>query len=146
MFAGEYLCKVDEKGRFIVPSPIREQIEADGQAVTFLKGPEQSLLIYSMKEWEKVLDRTKTTLDEDQSRLFMHFVVSEAGTSEIDKTGRILIPSRLRKQIPLDEDLEIILVGMYHRMEVWNPSEWRRYIARTEDLYDQNMSKIQNLL
>ena len=117
MFAGEYLCKVDEKGRFIVPSPIREQIEADGQAVTFLKGPEQSLLIYSLKEWEKVLDRTKTTLDEDQSRLFMHFVVSEAGTSEIDKTGRILIPGRLRKQIPLDEDLEIILVGMYHRME-----------------------------
>ncbi len=54
MFAGEYLCKVDEKGRFIVPSPIREQIEADGQAVTFLKGPEQSLLIYSLKEWEKV--------------------------------------------------------------------------------------------
>jgi len=146
MFAGEYLCKVDEKGRFIVPSPIREQIEADGQAVTFLKGPEQSLLIYSLKEWEKVLDRTKTTLDEDQSRLFMHFVVSEAGTSEIDKTGRILIPGRLRKQIPLDEDLEIILVGVYHRMEVWNPSEWRRYIARTEDRYEQNMSKIQNLL
>lgn len=146
MFAGEYLCKVDEKGRFIVPSPIREQIEADGQAVTFLKGPEQSLLIYSLKEWEKVLDRTKATLDEDQSRLFMHFVVSEAGTSEIDKTGRILIPGRLRKQIPLDEDLEIILVGMYHRMEVWNPSEWRRYIARTEDRYDQNMSKILNLL
>ena len=99
-----------------------------------------------MKEWEKVLDRTKTTLDEDQSRLFMHFVVSEAGTSEIDKTGRILIPGRLRKQIPLDEDLEIILVGMYHRMEVWNPSEWRRFIARTEDRYEQNMSKIQNLL
>jgi len=146
MFAGEYLCKVDEKGRFIVPSPIREQIEADGQAVTFLKGPEQSLLIYSLKEWEKVLDRTKTTLDEDQSRLFMHFVVSEAGTSEIDKTGRILIPGRLRKLIPLDEDLEIILVGMYHRLEVWNPSEWRRFIARPEDRYEQNMSKIQNLL
>ena len=123
-----------------------EQIEADGQAVTFLKGPEQSLLIYSLKEWEKVLDRTKTTLDEDQSRLFMHFVVSEAGTSEIDKTGRILIPGRLRKLIPLDEDLEIILVGMYHRLEVWNPSEWRRFIARTEDRYEQNMSKIQNLL
>ncbi|ULA63721.1 MAG: Transcriptional regulator MraZ [Nitrospira sp.] len=146
MFAGEYLCKVDEKGRFIVPSPIREQIEADGQAVTFLKGPEQSLLVYSLKEWEKVLDRTKTTLDEDQSRLFMHFVVSEAGTSDIDKTGRILIPGRLRKLIPLDEELEIILVGMYHRLEVWNPSEWRRFIARTEDRYEQNMSKIQNLL
>ena len=64
MFAGEYLCKVDEKGRFIVPSPIREQVESEGQAVVFLKGPEESTLIYSMKEWEKVLERTKATLDE----------------------------------------------------------------------------------
>lgn len=146
MFAGEYLCKVDEKGRFIVPSPIREQIEADGQAVVFLKGPEQSLLIYSSKEWKQVLERTKTSLDEDQSRLFMHFVVSEAGTSDIDKTGRILIPGRLRKMVPLDDDQEVILVGLYHRLEIWNPSEWRRYIARTEDRYEQNMTKILNLL
>jgi len=146
MFAGEYLCKVDEKGRFIVPSPIREQIEAEGQAVMFLKGPEQSLLVYSMKEWAQVLERTKASLDEDQSRLFMHAIVSEAGTSDIDKTGRILIPGRLRKLVPVDEDQEIILVGLYHRMEVWNPSEWRRYIARTEDRYEQNMSKIVNLL
>ena len=146
MFAGEYLCKVDEKGRFIVPSPIREQIESGGQAVVFLKGPEQSLLIYSTQEWEQVLERTKTSLDEDQSRLFMHFVVSEAGTSELDKAGRILIPGRLRKMVPVDEDQEVILVGLYHRMELWNPSEWRRYIARTEDRYEQNMSKIMNLL
>jgi MraZ protein len=146
MFAGEYLCKVDEKGRFIVPSPIREQLESGGQAVVFLKGPEQSLLIYSTPEWERVLERTKTSLDEDQSRLFMHFVVSEAGTSELDKAGRILIPGRLRKMVPVDEDQEVILVGLYHRMELWNPSEWRRYIARTEDRYEQNMSKIMNLL
>jgi MraZ protein len=146
MFAGEYLCKVDEKGRFIMPSPIREQIEADGRAVVFLKGPEQSLLIYSSGEWDKVLERTKTSLDEDQSRLFMHFVVSEAGTSEIDKAGRVLIPGRLRKMVPVDEDQEIILVGLYHRMEVWNPSEWRRYISRTEDRHEQNMAKILNLL
>ena len=146
MFAGEYLCKVDEKGRFIVPSPIREQIEAEGQTVMFLKGPEQSLLIYSVREWEKVLERTRTSLDEDQSRLFMHFVVSEAGSSDIDKTGRILIPGRLRKLVPVDEDQEIILVGLYHRMEIWNPSEWRRYLARTEDRFEQNMAKIQNLL
>ena len=146
MFAGEYLCKVDEKGRFIMPSPIREQIEADGRAVVFLKGPEQSLLIYSTGEWEKVLERTKSSLDEDQSRLFMHFVVSEAGTSEIDKAGRVLIPGRLRKMVPVDEDQEIILVGLYHRMEVWNPSEWRRYITRTEDRHEQNMAKILNLL
>ena len=146
MFAGEYLCKVDEKGRFLVPSPIRERLEAEGSQVMFLKGAEHSLWIYSATEWERVLERTKTALDEDQSRLFMHHIVSEAGTSEIDKAGRVLIPGRLRKLIPVDEDQEVILVGLYHRMEVWNPSQWRRYLAKTEDRYEENMAKIQNLL
>jgi MraZ protein len=146
MFAGEYLCKVDEKGRFLVPSPIRERLEAEGNGVIFLKGPEQSLWMYSTIEWEKVLERTKTKLDEDQSRLFMHFVVSEAGTSDVDKTGRVLIPGRLRKNVPVDDEQEIILIGLYTRLEVWNPSEWRRYVSRTEDKYEQNLSKILNLL
>ena len=145
MFAGEYLCKVDEKGRFIVPSPIRERLELEGNSVVFLKGTDQSLWVYSSGEWEKVLERTKTKLDEDQSRLFMHFVVSEVGTSDVDKTGRILIPGRLRKHVPMDEDLEIIIVGLYNRLEVWNPAEWRRYISRTEDKYEQNLNKILNL-
>jgi len=146
MFAGEYLCKVDEKGRFIVPPPIREQLEAEGKSVIFLKGPEQSLWIYSSTEWVKVLERTKDKLDEDQSRLFMHFVVSEAGTSDVDKAGRVLIPGRLRKVVQVDEEQEIVLVGLYHRMEVWNPAEWRRYVSKTEDKYEQNLSKILNLL
>ena len=66
--------------------------------------------------------------------------------SELDKAGRILIPGKLRKLVPLDDDQEIILVGLYHRMEIWNPSEWRRYIARSEERYEQNMAKILNLL
>lgn len=146
MFAGEYLCKLDEKGRFILPSPLRERVEAEGNAVVFLKGAEQSLWVYSATEWEKVLDRTRTKLDEDQSRLFMHFVVSEAGTSDLDKAGRILIPGRLRKLIPVDDELEIVLVGLYNRMEVWNPAEWRRYLSRTEDKHEQHLNKILNLL
>lgn len=145
-FAGEYLCKVDEKGRFIMPSPIREQIESEARGVVFLKGPEQSLWIYTAPEWERVLGRMQSKLDEDQSRLFMHFIVSEAGNSDLDKTGRVLIPGRLRKLIPLDEDQEVVLVGMYHRIELWNPSDWRRYISKTEDHYEQNIGKILNLL
>ena len=146
MFAGEYLCKLDEKGRFFIPSPIREQIEIAGNQVTFLKGSEQSLWIYSTTEWTQVLERTRTTLDEDQSRLFMHYIVSEACTSEIDKAGRILIPGRLRKLVPIDEDQEIILIGLYHRMEIWHPAEWRRYLTKTEDRYEEDMAKIMNLL
>jgi MraZ protein len=146
MFAGEYLCKLDEKGRFIVPGPMRERLEAEGNGVVFLKGPEQALWVYSAAEWDKVLERTRTALDEDQSRLFMHYIVAEAGTSDVDKAGRILIPGKLRKLIPVEDDQEIVLVGLYNHMEIWNPAEWRRYVSRSEDKYEQNLSKILNLL
>lgn len=146
MFAGEYLCKLDEKGRFIVPSSMRERLETEGNGVVFLKGPEQALWAYSATEWEKVLERTRTKLDEDLSRLFMHFVVSEAGTSDVDKAGRILIPGKLRKLIPVEDDQEIILVGLYNHMEIWNPAEWRRYVSTSEEKYEQQLSKILNLL
>jgi MraZ protein len=146
MFAGSYPCKLDEKGRFIVPSPMRERLEAEGHGVVFIKGPEQSLWVYSTAEWEKVLAGVRAKLDEDQSRLFMHTIVSEAGTSELDKAGRILIPGRLRKLVPVEEDLEIVLVGLFNHMEIWNPSEWRRYLSRHDEKREQALSKISNLL
>lgn len=146
MFAGEYLCKLDEKGRFIVPGPMRERLGREGNGVVFIKGPEQALWVYSTAEWDRVLERTRATLDEEQSRLFMHFVVSEAGASDVDKAGRILIPGKLRKLIPVEDDQEIVLVGLYNHMEIWNPVQWRRYVSRSEDAYEQNLSKILNLL
>lgn len=146
MFAGEYICKLDEKGRFIVPGPMRERLEGEGNGVVFLKGPEQALWAYSTAEWQKVLERTRTKLDEDQSRLFMHFVVAEAGTSDVDKAGRVLIPGKLRKLIPVEDDQEIVLVGLYNHMEIWNPAEWRRYVNKSEEKYEQHLSKILNLL
>lgn len=146
MFAGQYHCKLDEKGRFILPTPLREQLEKEGDRVIFVKGQELPLSAYSVQEWENVLTRVKDTFNEDQSRLFMHVVVAEAASSEIDKTGRILIPGRLRKVIPLEDDLEIVVVGMYHRLEIWNPSEWRRYLAKHDEQLEDNLGKMLNLL
>ena len=146
MFAGQYHCKLDEKGRFILPSPFREQLEAHGESVIFVKGQDQPLCAYSVKEWETALEKAKNTFDENQSRLFMHFVVSEVASSDIDKTGRILIPGKLRKTIPLEDDLEIILVGMYHKIEIWNPSEWRRYLIKHDEEFENNIGKMLNML
>lgn len=146
MFAGQYYCKIDEKGRFVVPSPIREEIETYGNSLMFLKGQDMPVSAYTNPEWAKILENAKQSLDEDQRRLFMYHMVSEASASEMDKAGRILIPGRFRKLVPVDEDQEVVLVGMFHRLEVWNPSEWRRFVHVNEDTFEHSMSKIQSLL
>jgi MraZ protein len=151
MFSGEYFCKLDEKGRFLLPPAVRELLCENslgiGKTVVFLKVSElASLRVYPHAEWDNVLKQTQAKLDEEQSRLFMHFVVSETSTSEVDKAGRILIPGKLRKHINLDEDQEIVLVGMYEHLEVWGPTEWRRYVARTQERHEASMSKIMDIL
>ena len=151
MFSGEYFCKLDEKGRFLLPGPIRDLLSGglDGgeKSVVFLKIAEPSCLrAYTQSEWNNVLKQTRAKLDEEQSRLFMHFVVSETSTSELDRAGRILIPGKLRKHLNLDDDQEVVLVGMYEHLEVWGPSEWRRYLAKTQDRYESSMGKITDLL
>ncbi|RMH03418.1 MAG: division/cell wall cluster transcriptional repressor MraZ [Nitrospirae bacterium] len=146
MFAGQYHCKLDEKGRFIVPSPIREQLEAEGERVIFVKGQDLPLSAYSLKGWQQILEQAKATLDDDQSRFFMHFLVAEAASAELDKAGRILIPGRLRKAIPLDEEQEIVLLGMYHRLEIWNPTDWRRYLHQRDEQYEQHLGRMLALL
>jgi MraZ protein len=146
VFAGQYYCKVDEKGRFVVPSPIREKIELSGSSLMFLKGQDLPVLAYTNSEWENRLKKAEETLDEDQRRLFMYHMVSEASPSEMDRAGRILIPGRLRKLIPVDDEQEVVLVGMFHRLEVWNPSEWRRFVRQNEETYEYHMGKIQSIL
>ena len=60
MFAGEYLCKVDEKGRFIVPSPIREQVESEAPPLlvpgTYLE-PFALRALASVRQDAELLDR-----------------------------------------------------------------------------------------
>jgi len=151
MFAGEHFCKLDEKGRFLLPPSIRDLLCPDGQtsanAVVLLKRSEPTCLrTYTQTEWTRVLTETRSRLDEDQSRLFMHHVVSEISASEIDKAGRILIPGKFRKHLNLADDQEIVLVGMFAFLEIWNPADWRRRLAQAEDRHEASMSKIMDML
>jgi len=151
MFAGENFCKLDEKGRFLLPPSIRDLLSPEGQtgekAVVLLKRSEPTCLrTYTLTEWTGVLTKPRAKLDEDQSRLFMHHVVSETATSEIDKAGRILIPGKLRKHLNLADDQEIVLVGMFDFLEIWNPADWRRRLAQAENQHEASMSKIMDIL
>jgi DNA-binding transcriptional regulator/RsmH inhibitor MraZ len=48
----------------------------------------------------------------------MHFIVSETTASEIDRSGRICVPRRLRELAGIDD--EIIVISMYDRLEIWS--------------------------
>ncbi len=148
MFAGEFRCKLDDKGRFFIPSSIRELLDKgkpdQTKSVMFVRGQTECLWLYALQDWENKLARARETLDDDQSRLFMHFIVSETMGSEIDRSGRICVPRRLRELSGIED--EIVAIGMYDRLELWSLEEWNSYLARMEEKYETSLNKILNVL
>jgi MraZ protein len=125
---------LDDKGHFFIPAPIRELLDKGKpdqiKSVMFVRGQTECLWLYSLQDWEHKLARARETLDDDKSRLFMHFIVSETIASEIDRSGRICVPRRLRELAGIDD--EIIVISMYDRLVIWSLEEWNSSLACTD--------------
>ena len=82
MFAGEYACKLDEKGRFSVPMPLRQPFglsEGSGtrRAMLVKSQRERCLWLLPVPNWRALLELQQQRLSERESRLFMHHEVTE---------------------------------------------------------------------
>ena len=145
MFAGEYTCKLDDKGRFAVPTFLREpfSLAESGEAkrAMLVKSPrELCLWLLPVPYWHALLEFQQQRLSERQSRLFMHHVVYDVVEVEMDRANRFLVPRRLREHIGADDD--VVLVGMYDHLEVWGSRAWSSHVAALEEEHEMTLSEV----
>ncbi|MCR5269058.1 MAG: division/cell wall cluster transcriptional repressor MraZ [Lachnospiraceae bacterium] len=130
MFKGEYNHTIDTKGRLIIPAKFRELL---GEEFTITKGLDGCLFIYSNEDWAEFEAGLRALPPNKDSRMLVRFFSAGAADVEVDKQGRILIPSNLREFAELDKD--VVLAGVAGRIEVWSKERWE------EQKYD-NMDDI----
>ena len=129
MFMGEYNHTVDTKGRLIIPSKFRETL---GDEFVVTKGLDGCLFVYDNTEWTSFEEKLKSLpLTNKDARQFVRFFLAGAGSVEVDKQGRILIPSNLREFAGLEKD--VVLVGVGSRIEIWSKTKWESE-ATIEDM------------
>lgn len=120
MFMGEYNHTIDAKGRLIIPSKFRETL---GDEFVVTKGLDGCLFVYDNAEWGNFENKLKTLpLTNKDARQFVRFFLAGAASVEVDKQGRILLPSVLREFGQLAKD--VILVGVGSRIEIWSRERW----------------------
>ncbi|MGE5329201.1 MAG: division/cell wall cluster transcriptional repressor MraZ [Deltaproteobacteria bacterium] len=123
MFIGEYQHTIDLKSRIIMPSKFREGL---GEKFIVTKGLDNCLFVYSLEEWTNFENKLRTLPIADKAaREFIRFFFSGAAECEVDKQGRILIPSNLREFAKLDK--EIVITGVSTRIEIWSKENWEAY-------------------
>lgn len=120
---GTHTHTLDQKRRVSLPARFRPQL---GVSVVITLGFQTNLAIYPTKEWERFTKQVLTLPITDKStRQFRHFVFSNASESEIDNTGRILIPEQLCVHAGFKE--KISFIGMKDSLEVWDEDLWLSY-------------------
>jgi MraZ protein len=138
MLIGEYKHNIDPKKRIALPAKFRREI---GENAVISKGQEKCLYVYPLKEWQQVAENlSKLPTGQAQNRAFARLVLAEARDVEIDALGRILIPDNLKTYAQLAD--EAIIIGVYKRLEIWNPKNWEEYKAKLETEADSLAEKM----
>ena len=133
MFMGQYLHNLDDKGRIIIPTKIREQLTP---TVVVTIGFDKCIALYSMEGWEKFQTSLLTLPANSQdARKHVRLIVGSASTLEFDKQGRVNLPANLLAHAGASK--ECVVVGVLDHVEIWSKEIWDNYQnAAMDDMED----------
>lgn len=130
MFFGSYEHNLDAKGRLFIPSKFRSKIEG---SVYITKGFDGCLSIYTKKDFEpKLKEYMSYSYNNKDTRSHLRIHFSSFDEIEIDKQGRLQIPSKFLKKEGISQ--EVIIVGVLDHFEIWDRKRWNEY-------YDENYDR-----
>ena len=129
MFIGEYHHTIDEKGRMIIPAKFREEL---GPNFIVTRGIESCLFVYSYENWTKITNKLSSLpFTQKDARVFNRFFLSGATELELDKQGRINLPTPLVQYASLTKDC--VVIGTGDRLEIWSDELWSELFNSTKD-------------
>jgi MraZ protein len=131
MFSGTYTPKLDEKGRLFLPAKFREEMK-EGLVIT--RGQDRSLDLRTRADFDGFTEKFKTASQTDaRLRAYGRMLFALASEQVPDKQGRVTITPELRQYAGLDRDA--VVIGVYDRIEVWEPRAWTAYTADQEQAF-----------
>jgi len=134
-FVGDFPCKVDVKGRIMLPAAFKKQLSEAAQDTFVAKKDifDKCLVLYPLDEWRRqneIIRAKINTYNKDHNRFLREFY---RGTAELvlDATNRILLPKRLLDLVEIKSD--VILAGQDGKIEIWSKSVYENSILDQEE-------------
>lgn len=132
---GEFECRIDPKGRVMMPAALKKQIPAAAKKRFVInRGFERCLVLYPMNEWEKEsAEVNKLNLYIKANREFMRAFRNGATELMLDNTNRLLLPKTLLDYAGIDKD--IVLFAFGNRIEVWAKAAYDKMMSEEPENY-----------
>jgi MraZ protein len=128
IFIGDYTCKLDPKGRVMLPSVFKKQMPTAAQDRFVLKKDiyEKCLVLYPMDEWERQNQLIRQNINpyNREHNKFLREFYKDTAEIELDANNRFVIPSRLLTLIGADKDTDVTLAGQLGKIEIWAKDQY----------------------
>lgn len=147
-FIGEYTCKMDDRGRLVLPSAFKSIIP-EGSDMRFVVKKDifaPCLEMYTWEEWEAQSMQVKSKLDffnEEHAKFWREYMRNRAVVEPDPKFGRISISKKLLDSIGVTK--EVVFSGNDYKIEIWAKENYEasqisneEYIAIAGKLSEKN--------
>ena len=128
MFYGAHVHTVDDKNRVTLPAKFRD---AFGRGVVLAKGIDRNIDVYPRASWEESMSRI-AGLDPltREAREMKRYFFAAASATEVDKQGRVVIPSDLASHAGIAKD--VVVAGVHDHVEIWDRTQWANHVSTIE--------------
>ena len=134
-FIGDYTCKLDAKGRVMLPAAFKKQLGGGNAERFVIKRDvfEKCLVMYPMDEWERQskIIRKKTNPYNRAHNAFLRKFFKGTAEVVLDANNRIVFPKRLLEELEIDK--EIVMAGQNGKIEVWGKDTYEAVDLSDED-------------
>jgi MraZ protein len=126
---GEYACKLDAKGRLIIPVALKKQLPKAAQGTFFInRGFEKCCVLYPANEWELIAAEINKLSDYiKKEREFKRYFLRGASMLEMDTSSRILLPRTLMEYASLNA--EVMLLAYGNKIEIWSKAAYEQMLS-----------------
>lgn len=130
---GTYECKVDAKGRLMLPTSLKKQLGSLEEGFVLKRSVFQPCLeLFSMSEWNKMMLKiNKLNRFVKKNNDFIRRFTAGVKMVDIDATGRLLIPKDLVVFATIEKD--IVLNSAINIIEIWDKDKYENAIENATD-------------
>ncbi|MFN8211427.1 MAG: division/cell wall cluster transcriptional repressor MraZ [Bacteroidales bacterium] len=134
-FIGDYTCKLDVKGRIILPVAFKKQLPSGAQDHFVVRRDifERCLVLYSIEDWNRQIDRIRASINpyNREHNVFLRNFFKGTAELILDGNNRLLIPRRLLDLAGIKKD--VVLAGQDGRIEMWAADQYEKIDMPTDD-------------
>ena len=131
-FTGEHSCKIDAKGRLVLPVRFKSQLpQGDENEIAMRMGFDNCLQLYSMDVYRPQHEKISSlSLFDESQRELRRYLFSRTVFLSLDSLGRLLLPRSFMSYAELDQ--EALLVGVGDSVEIWSAKHYKSLLVDTQ--------------